>query len=373
MNRLTIYISLFCAMLLNAYHAVAQPYAIVGKVGDDYYAASNVSNSDNYLDPLAVDVVNGKVICGDTNAIGWNITYTTNTSGDKSAKIQSLNNQIYLNYGTGTTTNLVTKSSNRDKWYVVDDLFYSSDESNRLILLRYTNSYKSFRNYASSNMKNSGYYPAYAYTFSDGYVRSDITNSIGTICVPCAVAADDYSGATFYELIGKEIDKSDANRVSGLFVRKVSQLDAGTPYIYIKDDGSSKVVLAYTGDEETKAKSVNGLIGVYEQTQLDAGKFVISGDKVVQLKNGNGGVNANRAYIDMDQVPVYVEGTVPEAKALRLDDDGTITSVESVEWSAEYSRVVGVYSIGGMRLEQMHKGVNIVRYSDGRVKKVYVK
>lgn len=369
MNRLTIYISLFCAMLLNAYHAVAQTYAIVGKVGDDYYAASNQIGTS--LSLVSVDVVNGKVINHTPDDIGFTLSFTEKSNNAVVVSIKSLNTNNYLSSKAGSTD--LKSSSSTFEWNFIDGQFTVTDgTTKRELALRYSVNYKYFKNFASSNIGDSGFYPAYAYTFSDGYVRSDITNSIGTICVPCPVAADDYSGATFYELIGKEMDKTDADKVSGLFVRKVSQLDAGTPYIYIKEDGASKVVLAYTGDEETTAKSVNGLIGVYEQTQLAAGKFVISGDKVVQLKNGNGGVKANRAYIDMDQVPTYNEGVTPEAKALRLDDDGTITAVESVISCPEDNRVVGIYNINGMRLEQMQTGVNIVRYAGGKVKKVYV-
>ena len=38
-----------------------------------------------------------------------------------------------------------------------------------------------------------------------------------------------------------------------------------------------------------------------------------------------------------------------------------------------YSEIEGIYTLGGMKVEHPVKGVNIIKYTDGRTKKIYVK
>ena len=49
------------------------------------------------------------------------------------------------------------------------------------------------------------------------------------------------------------------------------------------------------------------------------------------------------------------------------------TGVEAVTTSGQSSRAAGIYSIGGIQQQKAQKGLNIVKYADGTVKKVYIK
>ena len=54
-------------------------------------------------------------------------------------------------------------------------------------------------------------------------------------------------------------------------------------------------------------------------------------------------------------------------------ENGEATAVKQVEGTNAEATIVGIYSLGGARQSQLQRGMNIVRMSDGSVKKVLVK
>ncbi len=56
-----------------------------------------------------------------------------------------------------------------------------------------------------------------------------------------------------------------------------------------------------------------------------------------------------------------------------LEDSGDPTGINGIRLSIDDENVEGIYSVSGQKLNTTVKGVNIVRYADGSVKKIYVK
>jgi hypothetical protein len=81
----------------------------------------------------------------------------------------------------------------------------------------------------------------------------------------------------------------------------------------------------------------------------------------------NTAIKAHKAYLlfdDSSGVKGYIFSFDKE--------DLTPTAVQQIE-TAEDATVVGIYSLNGARQDQMQRGINLVRMSDGSVKKVLVK
>lgn len=81
------------------------------------------------------------------------------------------------------------------------------------------------------------------------------------------------------------------------------------------------------------------------------------------------GIKAHKAYIRVNSdnefaVKAYIFSF--------SDEDLTPTAVRQIE-TAEEATVVGIYSLDGARQNQLQRGINIIRMSDGSVKKILVK
>ena len=57
---------------------------------------------------------------------------------------------------------------------------------------------------------------------------------------------------------------------------------------------------------------------------------------------------------------------------LNFTFDGEETAINGVEADSD-AMIVAIYSLDGRRIESMQRGVNIVKLSDGKTKKVIVK
>ena len=127
------------------------------------------------------------------------------------------------------------------------------------------------------------------YINQTGYARN-VTNKYGTICLPYAAAST--TGATFYRVAGKETGK--------VYLESVDALEAGVPYIFEKTESQIKVV--YTGEKATNAGSANGLVGTFDnETEVAVNYYILKNDEFCP-SNGNAKVNANRAYLVMEEI-----------------------------------------------------------------------
>ncbi len=184
----------------------------------------------------------------------------------------------------------------------------------------------------------------------------------GTLCLPFEATA----------LAGEAYNLNQGATMGGeLYATKVTSIPANTP-VLVKAKG------AYSGQNVTVAATKAGaahesgeLVGVYKATPAPVGSFVLQkhNDKVAFYLVGSEvqpTVNPFRAYIR------------PQAEAASLDmlsvvfgfDDVTaVGAVGTAESVTEVSR----YDATGVRIDSPRKGMNIVRMSDGSVRKVLVK
>lgn len=171
-------------------------------------------------------------------------------------------------------------------------------------------------------------YTGYTTACSGGVIRDNlIFGDFGTICMPQKMVG--VTGADFYSISHKEMN---GNTVSSLVLEEVTEFEAGTPYLF---KATASTIMGELQGETCPAKSVNGLVGVDEETLLDAVEqyndernFYLIYDNKICLAQGYCGVHAHYAYIRMDDVPV--EPIEP------------VTSVRRVSMAVEQPEVVTV-------------------------------
>lgn len=218
--------------------------------------------------------------------------------------------------------------------------------------LQYNTSSPRFTTYASKT----GQYATISTSYAEGYVR-DITLAegqevkYGTICLDRTIEAADLTGATFYSIAGKKVN---ANNVvtSIVLEEETGGLVAGCPYIFA---ATANVVAAYTGDvEATAAEANNGLVGSLEGTGVAEGMYLITNNTVKKCGAGCK-IGANRAYINMDDVPEYT-ATVG-AKVIELTIEGETTSISEINVCENLDGAI--YNLAGQRVNASAKGMLI--------------
>lgn len=169
--------------------------------------------------------------------------------------------------------------------------------------------------YASATANNTCETPAKAantITATASPVERSVTSgNWGTVCFPHEVTAANRSGATFFSIAGKRTSDGTASGTpTSIVLTEVpaaNDLTAGEPYIF--QATASSLTATFTGTAEP-AGNANGLIGTYVTMDVEAGKYLLSSGQVVKAGTGCS-IAANRAYIDMDEVPVYAPTPAP--------------------------------------------------------------
>lgn len=143
------------------------------------------------------------------------------------------------------------------------------------------------------------------------YTR-DVTNTYGTICLP--YGSSNYTGATFYELVGQSAE--------GVYLGSVDNLEAGVPYVFEKS--ANQLVVIYEGEVVQAAKSKNGLIGTFDdETEVAIGNYIIANNEICKCEDeGACYVKANRAYINLAEVPIGAPVKMPGRKYVCMGVQG---------------------------------------------------
>ena len=327
-------------------------YALVGEYGGKYYAVN--AQGGKTWNATEVDAVNGKVLNG-TDDIAWEFIPNGKSVGLRN-KTKTNGNWIYIGYNTSGTD--LKSSTSIVSWTVDSDnktwTNQNGKTSGTVRSIIYSANAGGFKNY-DVDLANSGIYGSltHAYTFADGYVRPVTAGNWGTFCVDHSIAADDYSGVTFYSIAGK--DKNE-NYLS--LKEERGELLAGVAYIFQAKEGATKLVAAYSDesiDEPFAAEDNNGLAGSFTGTDVAEGMYLLSDGKIVKCGT-DCSIAANRAYIDMTKVPVLSSGSASEGLVKMFF--GTTDAVRGID--ADNLNGAVIYDLSGRRLHSAQRGLYIV-------------
>lgn len=201
------------------------------------------------------------------------------------------------------------------------------------------------------------------YTTFVGYTRNVTNGNLGTVCVPCDVPAEGIKGAKFYSIAGKRVD-SEGLPTSVVF-EEVDELEAGVPYIFLAE--ADAITLSYTGNAVATAGNAGGLYGTFENidfaddmTDYEAHTYYIINKTKIQKASSKSGVDANRAFIKMDEVAKYVGGASNRMLVVGQNgfdfEEGTLTSINAVETVTPSA----IYDLQGRRVVNAQNGMYIV-------------
>ena len=221
--------------------------------------------------------------------------------------------------------------------------------------LRYKSSEEIFSCYSYEAGKN--LQDICIYRKKDIYTRSVTPGEYGTICLENNVTS--FSGATFYEVAGREGNK--------VVFDEVTELKAGMPYIFIAEEETISLEL---GNETADTpKNHNSLQGTF--TQIDpsdnnvlVGNYMLVNNTIKKC-GANCGLYANRAYFiaeDLDKLgaaPAQMPGC--RRVAMGLNGENEETGLEEILNTVNPTKVIengqfiiireGVkYNIQGARL-----------------------
>lgn len=173
-----------------------------------------------------------------------------------------------------------------------------------------------------------------------GYIRTGLTvGSLGTICLPSNVPAGQAFGATFYKLEGKEPQYGKI-----VFEEEKDELEAGKPYLF---QANAAEIVCYYGTTSVSSPDNSGAMkGTFvdlELTELSniyyfAQKALWSCVDLTSLS-----VPANRAYVDMDEMPAISESNpAPGVRRITLGVNGqnTATGVENIGTSEQPMKMI---------------------------------
>lgn len=175
--------------------------------------------------------------------------------------------------------------------------------------------------------------------------RAFTSTDIGTICLPGQVNNLDEIPATFYKILYKE---GDPEAPTNVVFEEVDKLEAGVPYIFMPKTESGEMHFIYREQVtyEPQNDNANGLIGTFEFTIIEAGMYLIYNNMVCKAGTGCD-LAANRAYINMSQVPTKEEGEPQAAPGMNRVSlvnpngiPGSTTGCKTLNAKANYRKVM---------------------------------
>ena len=190
------------------------------------------------------------------------------------------------------------------------------------------------------------------------YTRS-MTNKFGTICLPYAVTST--ASVKYYT-----IDNLDGGVLT---LQEKTVLDAGTPAIVEKVSGESITATGSGALAAAGAPTDNlELIGTFEEKTVLAADY--AGKNIYAIKNNQfvQGLNS----ITVPAFRAYFTADASAEANLRLGFGDEATAIEKLT-GKNGVEVEAVYSVSGASQPALQKGINLVKFSDGSVKKVIVK
>ena len=150
-------------------------------------------------------------------------------------------------------------------------------------------------------------------------------------------------------------------------LKEVGSIVANTPYL-ISGTKDEYTFSGYGLADEDSYMDANGFVGTYVDYETTGGEYVLQNHKgkVAFYRVGDSGESAKptvKAY------RCYLTASANEAKAFFFDNEATgINGVDTAD-----AEIEAIYTINGTRVNNLQKGLNIVKMSNGKTQKVYVK
>lgn len=205
--------------------------------------------------------------------------------------------------------------------------------------------------------------PSAEFTATNATYRRDINKGTEwvTVCLPFAVeTAPD--GVEFYKV--ENINKST------ITVESTTSLEAGQPALLHRTSSDKKATFTFSGSGKVvknPVTSTDGLVGSFtNDTKITADGTYYINSNVFKSKNTNFYIDAFRAYLQTNS-----SGADSPSFNILVDDDPT--GISNATGADDAAEIEGIYSVSGVKQSDLQKGINIVRYRNGKTQKVILK
>lgn len=219
-----------------------------------------------------------------------------------------------------------------------------------------------FRNNLSNADVKLHFIKIIARSLPDRYTRTLTPGKLGTLCLPARIEDATGCGATLYRIAGKRLTDGEP---SSIVFEETKSLGAGEPCVFLASAEQLTLKMIYPVDIVTEPQSVNGLCGVLDRFAFanvpdfeNKHYYIVNSKNQIQRASELSGAVANRAYIDMDQVPEYhEEDQSAGARLMILDENGfsmemaASTGIRTLRKSGPSSSSAG-FSLSGCRCVQ---------------------
>ncbi|MBP5629056.1 MAG: leucine-rich repeat protein [Bacteroidaceae bacterium] len=209
--------------------------------------------------------------------------------------------------------------------------------------------------------------PSSAFTATIASYSRNMSNAWGTVCLPYAVESND--DVTYYT----------TGTINGdvLTLTSVDEVPAGTPAIFKANSSTlsanaTNVNVVTTVQSESVTTDEITLVGSFDKTVIDDVKtdaaneyYYISGGKFMHATKKLT-INPFRAYFT---VPKSAAPSGGFSIAVGEDD---VTAINALTGEGD-TTVLGIYNIDGKPQSDLQSGLNIVKLSNGKTKKILIK
>ena len=180
-----------------------------------------------------------------------------------------------------------------------------------------------------------------------GSYSRNVRIGYNTICLPHG--SSNFTGATFYEIAHILKNKKK------IFFDEVKTLEAGKPYIFYPH--SNEVTVYYDNTTSAVPLSHNGLHGTFDgitaASNFLKGKYLVVGDRMVLCGDGCS-LAANRAYIELDEIPDKEKPAIPGIKRVSMDysEENATTALDNITDETIVAPMQeGIYDILGRKVD----------------------
>ena len=120
------------------------------------------------------------------------------------------------------------------------------------------------------------------------------------------------------------------------------------------DDDANQLKVNYFGPIASEPSSENGLIGSFTDVDVEQGSYLVSGNLIVETDAGSQ-INANCAYINLENVPEYTEQVSEPMKEILTESAVSIATVDADSVNTR------MYNLSGIQLPIVGKGIRIFK------------
>ena len=171
----------------------------------------------------------------------------------------------------------------------------------------------------------------------------------------------------------KELKESSlSNDNISLVFGDAQSIEAGVPYMVRTKESVENIVVknvVVKNSPNNVSTDHVEFVGVYEAGCIPKKAFFISSNKFYQAADETNTIKAFRAYFKLIN-----SGTNARAMNYRFNGGEGTTAIDNEQLTnGSEVTVVGIYTLGGVRISEMQEGVNILRMSDGSTIKVVIK